>query len=61
MDGDDLEQTTGRAVYRDCRIGEIRVEHGNEFLQLRVPGRRATTCGRESRGETWTPPPLRGR
>ena len=26
--GDDLEQTTGRAVYRDCRIGEISVERG---------------------------------
>ena len=38
MDGDDLEQTTGRAVYRDCRIGEIRVEKGNEFVELRVPG-----------------------
>ena len=38
QDGDDLEQTTGRAVYRDCRIGEIRVERGNEFVELRVPG-----------------------
>ena len=38
MDGDDLEQATGRAVYRDCRIGEICVERGNEFVELRVPG-----------------------
>ena len=38
QDGDYLEQTTGRAVYRDCRIGEIRVEKGNEFMELRVPG-----------------------
>ena len=38
QDGDDLEQTTGRAVYHDCRIGEIRVEKGNEFVELRVPG-----------------------
>ena len=37
-DGDDLEQTTGRAVYRDCRVGEIRVEKGNEFVEIRVPG-----------------------
>ena len=37
-DGDDLEQTAGRVVYRDCRIGEIRVEQGNEFVELRVPG-----------------------
>ena len=38
QDGDDLEQTTGRAVYRDCRIGEIRVGRGNAFVELRVPG-----------------------
>ena len=38
QDGDDLEQTTGRAVYRNCRIGEIRVERGSEFMELRVPG-----------------------
>ena len=38
QDGDDLEQTTGRAVYRDCRIGEIRVQKGDEFIELRVPG-----------------------
>ncbi len=38
QDGDDLEQTTGRAVYRDCRVGEIRVAKGSEFMELRVPG-----------------------
>lgn len=38
QDGDDLEQTTGRVVYRDCRIGEIRVERGNEWVELRVSG-----------------------
>ena len=38
QDGDDLEQATGRVVYRDCRIGEIRVEKGNEWVELRVPG-----------------------
>ncbi len=38
QDGDHLEHTTGRAVYRDCRIGEIRAERGNEFIELRVPG-----------------------
>ncbi len=37
-DGERLEQTTGRAIYADCRVGEIRVERGNEFLELRVPG-----------------------
>ena len=38
QDGDDLEHLAGRAVYRDCRIGEIRVERGNEFVELRVSG-----------------------
>ena len=37
-DNDDLEQETSRAVYRDCRIGEISVEKGNAFVELRVPG-----------------------
>lgn len=38
QDGDNLEQTTGRAIYANCRIGEIRVQKGNEFVELRVPG-----------------------
>ncbi len=38
QDGDDLEMTTGRAVYRDCRVGEIRVGRGQESLELHVPG-----------------------
>jgi type III restriction enzyme len=37
-DGDNLEQAAGRALYADCRVGEIRVEKGNEYLELRVPG-----------------------
>lgn len=37
-DGDNLEQTTGRAVYENCRVGEIRIAKGNEFMELRVPG-----------------------
>ena len=38
QDGDDLEQETGRAVYRNCLIDEIRVGKGNAFVELRVPG-----------------------
>jgi len=38
QDKDDLEQITERAIYHDCRIGEIRVEKGNEFIELRTPG-----------------------
>ncbi len=37
-DGEDLEETTGRALYRDCRIGELRVGRGAEQLELIVPG-----------------------
>ena len=37
QDGDDLEEETGRAVYRDCRIGEIRCGRGRELIELRVP------------------------
>src|SRR5690606_8293986 len=38
QDGDDLQQTTGRAIYEGCRVAEIRVQKGKEFLELRVPG-----------------------
>jgi type III restriction enzyme len=38
QDGDDLQQVTGRALYADCRIGEIRCEAGNELLEVRIPG-----------------------
>lgn len=38
MDGEDLEQVTRRTVYRDCYVGEIRVEKKNESVELRVPG-----------------------
>jgi type III restriction enzyme len=45
QDGDDLEQVTGRAIYKDCRIGEIRVGKGNELVEVKVPG-----------GEHWLQP-----
>ncbi len=38
QDGDNLEQTTGREIYADCRVGTIRVEKGNEYMELRIPG-----------------------
>jgi type III restriction enzyme len=37
VDGDNLEQVTGRALYANCLIGEIRAARGNEFMELRVP------------------------
>lgn len=36
--GDHLEHITGRRLYRDYRVGEIRVQKGREFVELRVPG-----------------------
>jgi len=38
QDGDLLEMATGRMIYRDCRIGEIRVAKENEYMELRYPG-----------------------
>lgn len=38
QDGDNLEMVTGRAIYANCSVGEIRVEKGKEFMELRMPG-----------------------
>jgi type III restriction enzyme len=38
QDGDLLELLTSRAIYHDCRIGEIRVAKDNEYMELRYPG-----------------------
>ena len=37
-DGDDLQQTTKRAIYADFRVGEINTAKGEEILELRYPG-----------------------
>jgi type III restriction enzyme len=37
-DGDDLEQLTGRAVYSNCLVGEIRCGKGKELIEIKVPG-----------------------
>ena len=37
-DGDDLEQVTRRALYKDCRIGEISAAKGKELIEVKVPG-----------------------
>lgn len=38
QDGDDLEDATGRAIYKDCRIGEIRVAGGESLLEVKTAG-----------------------
>ncbi len=52
--GDDLEQITERIVYRDCRIGEIRVEQGNEFVEFQSPGGEEFLCPGETSGDVDT-------
>lgn len=36
QDGDNLEETTGRAIYKDCRIGEIRVSGRDSLLEVKT-------------------------
>ena len=36
-DGDDLEDVTGRALYANYTIGEIRTAKGQEFVEVRTP------------------------
>jgi type III restriction enzyme len=38
QDGEDLEEVTGRAIYKDCRVGEIRVGGANSLLEVKTPG-----------------------
>ena len=38
QDGFDLEQETGRPLYADIRIGEIRTAKGDQYMELKVPG-----------------------
>jgi type III restriction enzyme len=38
QDGDNLEELTKRAIYADCRIGEIRAGRDNQLLEVRLPG-----------------------
>lgn len=38
QDGDNLEELTKRAIYADCRIGEIRAGRDNQLLEVKLPG-----------------------
>jgi len=37
-DSDPLDELTGRAIYADCRIGEIRAGRDNQLLEVKLPG-----------------------
>lgn len=51
QDGDNLQLLTGRDLYEDYSVGEIRVEKGNEFMELRMPGSEAFLKEGESVGD----------
>jgi type III restriction enzyme len=38
QDGDELQEITRRAVYADCRIGEIRAAKNDQLLEVKLPG-----------------------
>ena len=38
QDGDDLQELTKRAIYADCRIGEIRAARDGQLLEIKLPG-----------------------
>ena len=50
-DGDDLQQTTQRAIYTDFRVGEINTTKGSEFLELRFPGGEAFLALGQAHGD----------
>jgi type III restriction enzyme len=41
QDGDDLQELTGRAIYANCRIGEIRAAGSDALLEVKLPGTEA--------------------
>ena len=60
QDGYDHEQETGRVVYRDCRIGEIRVGKERASVELRVSA--VSVLSAKARlGETSMPPKFNAR
>jgi type III restriction enzyme len=50
-DGDDLEQTTGRAIYAGFRVGEIRSAKNDESVEIRFDGGQVYLQKGESYGE----------
>lgn len=46
-----LDEITGLQVYRDCRIGEIRAEKGNESIDVSVPGEEHVLAEGEAIGD----------
>jgi hypothetical protein len=52
QDGFDLEQETGRALYANVRIGEIRTAKGDQFMELKVPAARSS-CAPATLGAMW--------
>ena len=51
QDGFDLEQETGRALYVNIRVGEIRTAKAAQFIELKVPGNEVYLRPGESWGD----------
>ena len=50
QDGDDLEELTKRAIYADCRIGEIRAAKDSQLLEVKLPGSETFLAARPGGG-----------
>ena len=59
-DGDNLEQATNRALYANCRIGEIRVERATSSWSCACPAANST-WNPGTHGAAWTRSPYSAR
>jgi type III restriction enzyme len=50
-DGNDLEEDTGREIYRNHRIGTISAARGRQYIELRYPGGEKTLAVGETHGD----------
>jgi type III restriction enzyme len=50
-DGNDLEEDTGREIYRNHRIGTISSARGRQYVELRYPGGERTLAVGETHGD----------
>lgn len=51
LDGNDLEEDTGREIYRNHRIGTISVAKKQQYIELRYPGGEKTLSVGETHGD----------
>ena len=51
LDGNDLEEDTGREIYKNHRIGTISAARGSQYIELRYPGGEKTLAVGETHGD----------